>query len=861
MHVKLRSAPFRLSLSLAIASTASVRAQRPDGDGAHPPSPDTAAQDTFVDDSFEAREQVDRLNADVDAGDWVKASRRVDDLFARHASRLVAVGAGRFESTARYLNRVVAGWPPQGLAVYRELFDDPAENAYRDALKSRDADALLRVFDRYFCTTPGPRIAEAASELLMESGDFDAARRVALRVPREHPDGDTLEAGWTARLAVIAALQGDENEADRRLARHAEIQAHGLFRWMGRDRPLAPLVHTLSSQVRAERDRHDTSDWPVFGGDNTRNKFGEFVFDRMALLWRFDAFTDGSPGKGAAEHAFSTTTTTTATNTAARDAETGKSLSLNPVVGGGKVFFQDADDVWAVESRTGTQVWHHHDADGSPSGTAGDEGAGAAWYAPTYHGNRLYACLGEEVVPYYGYESTARRSAVLCLDAETGTPIWRVDPLGAGPGYAKVSYGASPLVDAGGVYVVSRRRRTFGFEDGYLLRLRASDGSPVYRTHLGGASTGGFGYRRSTLAIPALVDGTVYVLTNLGSVAAVAARTGLVQWLRLYERTSEEQWRSGIGTTQRSVLPWHYNPVLCDGDRLICRPMDASAVFVLDRRDGRLLRRVSADRLAGAVTLFGVAGGRLYGAGVEAFCYDLDGDAIVWRSALPAGARTLGRGVLAGGHVLVPTDRGLCAFDTGDGTLAVQPWRGHAAGNLLAVNQRLLVAGADHIVAYARRADVWARLRKRMAEHPDDPVPALELSEIAFRSDDRDEALRLLDQAVERAGGFAGIAGARIGGRFFKDCIRFAESAPVTTDRERSRVERLFTCAGQCAPDRAAHVRYRFLFAAFLTRYGDVARAVTLYQQILTDESLRETPWGEPADEDTAGRAARRLIE
>ncbi len=848
--------PRRASTSLVFVTVLSTWLGLCASAGAGGPGPARAvdrAPDTFVNDSFEAGEWLSRLSLLEQSGKWAEASHLVDRLYTAHGRRLVPAGPGIYESVSRRLNHIVGGWPAAGLRVYRGLFDGVAALAFRTAVAQRDVDGLLEVLDHYFATTVASQIADWAVELALESGDFATARRVAVRMLEEHPDGGLMASRFAGYLAVIAAADGNEAEAERWLTGPGDITERSTIRWMGRDEPLVALVRTLVSQVRAQQDVVGSGGWPVFGGDGSRNATGSFVLDRLALLWRFDGFAEGSldGSRGDAE-----------SSTSRHARKTGKFLVLNPVAGDGVVFLQDADDVWALELATGTRLWHYSDRAGELGRRGVEDGSGTAWHAATLAGQRLYACLGRETVSYYGFESSGGGGAVVCLEARTGERLWRVDPLGRGASYGRVSYGSSPLVSAGSVYVVARRRRTFGFEDCYLLRLRASDGELVYQTHLGGASTGGFGYRRSTLSFPALVDGTVYVATNLGTVGAVTAQTEKVRWLRLYDREPESDWRTGSGTASRDVRPWHYNAVLSAGDRLICVPADAPAVLVLNRGDGQLEQVIETERMDGVRTLLGVRGDRLYGLGTGVFCFDLAAGELVWRSPLPDGARVHGRGTIAGGRVLIPTDSGLCGYALDTGRLARHGWeRPDASGNLVAIDNRLVVAGNDHVSVYERRTDVWARLRGRMAARPDDPVPALDLCEIAFQSGDREEAVQLLEAAIERSGGFTGLATEDVRHRLFATCLRFAREWPVGTPAERGLVERLFRYSSQCAPDRMGHLRYRFLYAEHLTTIGEAARAVTLYQQILNDRSLRETPWDDGGRKEAAGELARARIE
>ncbi|MCH7527018.1 MAG: PQQ-binding-like beta-propeller repeat protein, partial [Planctomycetes bacterium] len=848
-----RTVAIQLAIATAIPCAAGWCAGRAHGADNAPPPIATAYADTYVDDSFEVRELLSELATHARRGRWVEASQLVQRIYDLHADRLVQVDAGLYEGVVETLNHVVAQWPKDGLAAYRALFDQAAQDRFEAARRGRDIDALLAILDRYFCTSVGVSIAEATCDLALESADFALAEDACKRVLESHPDRASVADRFAGRLALIAALTGDVVKAERWASVHRGGAEEAMIHWMGRAEPLVPLLKTIASDPVATEHSEGEFFWPVFGGDTRRNREGTFQFEPIVQLWRFDEFPPGSLGPQAdpSESA-----------SLRRAIEAGKFLVFNPVAGLGLIFFQDADDVWALQASSGTLVWHFRGGGDDASRFASGDGSLPEWHSPTLDADRLYVCLGGESVPYYGYEARANVSALLCLDARTGQLQWRADRLRFGDSLAKMRFDASPLVRHGRVYVVGRRRRTFGFEDCYLLQFRASDGALLHQTHLGSASTGGFGYRRATRSIPALADNTVYVNTQLGTIAAVSARTGRVRWLRLYEREPEAEWRQSIRSSSREIVPWHYNPTICSSKWVVCRPSDAPRVLVIDRQDGRIVHDVHTADLKDMETLLAVRDGTLYGIGEDVFAFDLDSARMIWSQPLPDDAGLYGRGTVASGRIIIPTNTYLCAYDLHDGARSQIPWAsGEQGGNLLGIADQLVVAGYDHIALYGRKKDVWDRLHRLMTQSPNDPEPALDLAELAFRSGDLDQAAEVFDQAIQRAGGFVGLTDEAIRSRIFQDCLRFAKAWPKDREALRERVERFYEYAAQCAPDTTAHVVYRFQFAEYLSRQSQPERAVSVYQQILADRSLRDAVGvGELPGGETAGLAAQKRI-
>lgn len=801
--------------------------------------------DVYVNDSFEVDDSLVRLAAHQRRGQWLEASRLAESLFESYADRLVRVENGTYWSVVRRLNHIVSRWPAEGLSAYRDLYDRAAGARYERAAAARDLPVLLELWDRYFCTSVAVRIAETAVELAIESGDFATARQICVRMLAEHPDAESLADTLSTRLVLIAALEA------RRVSRHADASDEATIRWSGETTALAPLVDSVIQEV-GELDRTDPpGDWPVFGGGPSRNLAGSHPLDRLDILWRFDDFPLGflPPRMGRSE------------SDALSGDDDGKMLMFHPVAGGGLIFFQGPHDVWALHRRSGRAAWHFSGTDSTTSPYEISDSSVPPWFCPTLDGDRLYASLRSGPTPYYSDESTPP-AALVCLDAGTGRVIWRSDEERFGPSFSKVRFGTSPLVSGGCVYVLARKRRTSGFEDCYLLCLRASDGDLIYQTHLGSASTGGFAHRRPTLAIPALDDGILYIATNLGTVAAVTARTGRVRWLRTYERQPEVGWRTSVRSAGYLMRPWQYNPVLCTEKRVICRPNDAPIVLVLGRDEGTAEHVIDADRLAGADMLLGVHDGKLYGVGKSAFAFDLERGATVWTTPLPPDAKLFGRGTVSAGRMLVPTTQSLCSYDLTDGSRSVHAWpTKDSPGNLLAISDELVVAGYAHVTALGHRVRFNDALRKKAATHSEDPSPALDLAEIAFVAGNAQAAKAALEDAFERLER----AGERIDQptrtRMFRDCLWFAEDWPVMGNNGRRSVDALYAGAGRCAPDTAAHADVRLRYARHLIGRGDPKRAVDLYQQLLSDRSLREALIGSDGSEVTFGAIAAQQIE
>ncbi|MHC4234297.1 MAG: outer membrane protein assembly factor BamB family protein, partial [Planctomycetota bacterium] len=669
-------------LPLSVSPDGAVAQDAPPPEQGEALRPDTRHPDVYLRDSFEAEEWIAEARRHAGRGDWAAASSKLCRVIEVHADKLTRTAAGRYVSIPQQVCRLVASWPPASLQSYRRAAEPEAQQQLAEARLQQRIEPLLAVADCYFCTSSGAEAADLVGQMALEAGDFPLAVRMYRRLSTEHPDRAALRANARPRLAIAYALAGRAGAAREVAAETADDPQMAAVTWMGESRPLAPLIESLLAEVQPAADPAPGFSWPVFCGDSTRNRTVDMSIDQLADLWRLEQIGDASlvPEEDRS-------------NAFARAISRGRFLAMNAVVADDTVFIQDSQRVWALQVRSGQLAWRYDGFAQARNRSFPADTELPRWYSPTVSGSRVYACLGHEVVSYYGYEPPESSSTLVCLDSGTGREVWRADRSSLGPAFDEMDFEASPIVCAGKVYVVARRKRTFGFEDCFLYRFDAADGTVEFRTHLGSASTGGFGYRRSTLTIPTLVDDTVYLASNLGTVAAVDRHSGRVRWLRLYERISETQWRREGRGSPHGIRPWEFNPLICAGEKLYALPTDATFLLVLDRTTGDVLHNVSLDQLAGIQSLLGVDGCLIYGVGDEAFCYDLEAGAMLWRAGLPDGEEPLGRGVLTEQQLLVPTRTNLCALGRGDGGVTAQPWDTPGGGNLLAVPGQLLVAG------------------------------------------------------------------------------------------------------------------------------------------------------------------------
>lgn len=810
--------------------------------------PEAAPSGVYINDSFEAADAITKAQKLISARQWTEAADLLQRTADSMGKKLIRTSSQSYVGVRQHVNDLIADWPHAGISAYRDLFEAEASRLLTEAAATPQLDDDLLLLDRYFCTAAAARHADVVGQRAIESANLALAERMYRRILEHHPDAAAHNSRYRAMLAIVAAMRGESGTV-------GTLEPDFRVRWMGEERRIGEILEQWRASVGSLEDTTATRDWPIFQGQADRNRLGSCNIDDLGLLWRFDSVPRserGATGGGSQRKS--------------RDGQppVNQASSIFPIISGDFILLQRARDIIALHRNSGVVAWRYQDPNVNAAVAADDGDQSAGWDCVTVQDGRVYAYLPGSASPSYGYESARTPPELICLDASTGRTIWSADPQVFTEDVSEIGFDSSPLVDHGHLYIIGRRRRSFGFEDCYLYRFNAINGAFEHRTHLGSATTGTFGARRATLAFPTLQSDCVYVCTNLGTIAAVSAHTGTVRWLRLYEREAggtslDANW------TIRTIDPWAFNPVIWSAGKLFVRPLDATAVIILNAEDGQIVRSIPAAELGGAASIVGVHDDVLCAVGDAVTCYDLTAGVARWSSPVPEASPLAGRPQWVEGSLLVPTTVGISIYQVSDGNRRDVLWDTDGrSGNLLALPEQLIVAGDQVVAAYVRKQDLWNSLRNRMMDAAEAPVPALEFAEVALRGGDDAQALTLLAEAVRRAGEFLRPLDAQLQHRLFNDTLLFADTLAARGLLSLDHLTQLFSYASQCPPDAEAHVGYRFRFGQLFDQAQQGEQAMRLYHQVLRDRSLRELSvprsGTELASPETAGAAAQTRI-
>jgi outer membrane protein assembly factor BamB len=439
------------------------------------------------------------------------------------------------------------------------------------------------------------------------------------------------------------------------------------------------------------------ADWPTFAGSPARNAIAPQIIDVAAVHWR-------------AKFGQSTAVVSEASPSVADDPAA--PLSYHPVISRGRIFVADGNDIFGLHADSGRPAW----GDSGPSiyHLGGEELSsplpgstqlfGTPRYTLTIADGRLYARLGTPITnPPQQAGVTLAGGSILCMDlAAEGKLLWRAD---AEEGWA---FDGAPVVEGARMFVAMRHADIR--PQAHVACFDTTTGRMRWRRFLCAAETPA----RAALAecthnLLTLAGGTVYVNTNLGAVAALAADSGRINWLTLYPRAN----RGDLG---RMEPHWsrELNPCLFDHGRLYVAPADSPRVYALDAFTGQILwpgkrsERASGnpvqDPLDDVVHLLGVSGDCLIASGYRLYWIYLNGPragniAHVW----PQGPDRLGfgRGVLTPTQVFWPTRDKIFVFNPQTARLKREIELGPLgvrSGNLFVAGGHLLIAASGELI-------------------------------------------------------------------------------------------------------------------------------------------------------------------
>lgn len=509
----------------------------------------------------------------------------------------------------RLCQQRLAALPKASLDQYRRRVDAEARALLDQGRRERSREPLRRLVDELFCSTPTDAALDLLGDLAFDKGHFEEARYWwsllepldGIRHDRLLFPGPKIDVPRVQAKQILALIfAGRLDEAHAAIARFGPAKGQ----LAGHDGPYAVTLQKTLLSFAKERVRNNDEPWLTFGGDGTRNRVLS-----QGLSWQM--WEDGPAWR------------------VALPATKERKPAFHPIIVNNQVLIADHRSVVSYHLTTGKELFRF-----VPKGLDIDARHAAGRFTLSADHDRAYVRLGK---PGIG-PNDKPASYLICIDlTEPGVArereLWRIKANG------DVFEGAS-LVHDGRVYVASSKivgRRVIASIICYDVRGRQRWTREVCDCPEFEDLTNGPRDRQHLLT---LAGGQIVYVSHAGAIVAVDAVMGQPTWAVRYPP------RSDMEASPRELAPALY----ADG-LVFTAPQDSDRVYCMDATTGQLRWELDGVEI---VHLLGAAHGRLFAAtnnGVLSI--NLKSGQIEWTQ--PSGGRSLGRGLLAGGWLLWPT--------------------------------------------------------------------------------------------------------------------------------------------------------------------------------------------------------------
>ncbi|HUS38415.1 MAG TPA: hypothetical protein VMX74_03145 [Pirellulales bacterium] len=696
--------------------------------------------------------RVEQLVANQNWDEAVETLRRVGE---NYGNRLIESGDppdrsdGRLFTNVRdYCQRQFVQLPEEIRRLYRERVDAVADQWYQQGVETRDAELLQRIVTDMFCSSRGDDALMTLGDIELEKGHVNSARWCWERIspltrfwdgrspwyavagldldqrwendrqqlekanPKRawlvYPDSDLPLADVRARLVLASILQGDSQRAQLELDLFRRLHPDSSGYLAGTDGNYYDTLHKLLLASRDWPAEAADDDWTTFAGAVERTKNLSSSFELLGPpTWKL-RYADLRLKRTAAE-------------SIERRRGPEAQLMFHPIVVDDLVLIKNRDRIFARNATTGEPAFaNEFDGEFYPrppvtERTVRDEARG--WlseprFTMTVHDGLLYARVGSQATTRPRELTDPRiKNKLVCLDLRSeGRLQWQYPANSGDPEFDGWAFEGPPVADADGVYVCLRR--VDSQPEIYVACLEPGPGSARVRWRQRVCSanfpTGGrvneFSHTMLTLS-----EGTLFLNTNLGAIAALRSRDGLVHWVYRYPRTK---------SVDLAAAPAHFyrdmNPCLYYRGLVIAAPRDSRQILALDAGSGQLVWR--SEPIGDPRHLLGIGNGNLIATGSSVWWLNATtGKAeYVWPHPDNGGSeRGFGRGLLAGNNIYWPTREKILVLDQridrrGDRKSFSKnaefnlsaPNVNASGGNLIVGGTTLLIAGTDMLYGF-----------------------------------------------------------------------------------------------------------------------------------------------------------------
>lgn len=651
---------------------------------------------------------------------WEDAVKILIQISDEYGDSLYPEAPGRYLRVSEYCQNLLAGFPSEAIAVYREKVDPRAKRWYEEAVIDSSVQPLINITEQALMSSYGDDALNLLGTLAWEQGQLAKARSFWRRlIPRaasdspvydtglfHYPDTDLPVPEILARLILVSFFEGNFSQADFEYDQFRKKFPAANGTLAGKEGNLSALL----AEILADRSQVVLSlnqgEIQTFAGHQTRNFKAARQLEIGAIAWTFPVPLVWSQ-EFTAKPAFGFRVPP----------------GLFPVVHQEHVFFNDAERIYGLNWKTGLPAWSQ-DPQSSPvlypsashrvSRLPFRSVVGVPRYTSTIAGGRLYARMGSPVTSVAKDERLGLFSDLVCLDLDQGQGklLWKISSAQLREQNFVWSFEGAPVVSGNRLYVVLHRGfpevqtnvACFSADTGEMiwnqkicLALRSIEEGVNYISHL----------------LLTLGEDQLYLSTDMGAIASLDTVDGRLNWLVTYP-SQDKTGRDELSNHMKTGLV----PCLYDRGILFAAPQDSSQLMAFDAESGLMLwQRQWPEQIR---NLLGVTQSTLVVSGNRLFGLDRATGRITWKTGYhdPEGFG-YGRGLLAGKYVYWPLREEILVVHAEQGYLKqkihLQRQYGASGGNLVVAGNQLLVAQPRRLTAFGNEARIQRNDSKKIS--------------------------------------------------------------------------------------------------------------------------------------------------
>ncbi|MBI5724138.1 MAG: PQQ-binding-like beta-propeller repeat protein [Planctomycetes bacterium] len=583
----------------------------------------------------------------LEEGDYKRAFHILDTLITSQGNIFYPLPDGRSYVSIRVkVNDLVGKMKPEGLKLYRTLYNPRAEQLYKQAMESgAKAPVLLQALaDDYPHTSWGVKALQTLAAIHMDGGRFIQAAHSWNRALKSISGDSQAPAvpeiyGWNQVLqsmfsdpseplvlmkaAVASHLGGNSKGYQDTVEKLKSRYSQAVADLGGKPQRLVEFVEAISSRPPPQSLIRSATghDWPGIGAvpdgmvlmeecdvvlrpgwrfpeDNPQVPLSQRLCVSMSQARNYNYYNgpqQGNDAKLVGGHV------TYKFNDGSGRSQQYAAMPplIHPIVIDQTVIFRDEKDVIAIDLFTGQQKWKSFKCSLGDSGLIHNYSS----YSMNVDLGRMMLTAGQGMVyslcDFKPRQTTGRNAygitdpnnGTSCLAAlslsEQGKQKWKI---GGGEGDDDLirngRFLCAPTYHDGRLYLVSRYMEKF-----FLLCLRADTGQFIWKTQISMTlpMTGynPYGMLPDVGTPPAVANGRVIVTTNSGVVASVDAESGQSVWAYQYGTPGSFDPTMGYQPPNPSGRYTASNPIIITKGAVICLPADAKHVVALNFEDGR----------------------------------------------------------------------------------------------------------------------------------------------------------------------------------------------------------------------------------------------------------------------------------